>query len=63
MKKILLKDLKKGDLFFKTDDCRESRLLVRDHYDRTTQRYAYHYYYDYNREGFLKGNTFVFVES
>lgn len=59
--KVFLKDLKKGDLFYKS--LTTNILYVKDEFDRSLKKYIIYKYYDTNHFSFLKGNSVVFVET
>ena len=55
-----LKDVKRGEYIRLKPDSKKT--YVRDHYDRSTKKYAIYDFNDVNRERFLKGTTEVHVD-
>lgn len=65
MRKVMLKDLKKGDFFTLKDYGEfpeESRVYVRDEYDRSEKKYGYSRFSDWNHYGLKKGTTIVYTD-
>lgn len=62
MIETILKNVKKGSIFRKKPDL-DSLLYVRDHYDRSSKKYAFHPYDDYNKEFFGLGSNMVYVDA
>lgn len=63
MKKVTLKDVKKGEYFTlkPIEEPTEKQVYVRDDYDRSSKKYTYYNFADVNRYGEKKGNTCVYV--
>ena len=47
--------------YFKLKPTETAPIWVRDHYDRSSQSYACHKYYDSNHEKFFKGNRDIYI--
>lgn len=59
MKKVQLKNVKKGD-FFKFSP--NGNVFVRGYYERSEKKYEYYVFDDVNHEGFAKGTREVYVD-
>ena len=57
---VELRTIKAGTYFQRKPD---GPMLVRAHYDRTTNKYCCHYFDDVNREVFLKGSTLIVTDA
>ena len=47
--------------YFKLKPTETAPVWVRDHYDRSSQSYACHKYYDSNHEKFFNGNRDIYI--
>lgn len=61
MKPVLLRDVKKGDYFKRSETAK--KVYVRGHYvGGTTKRYSVHPFDDVNNEMFLRGDSIVWID-
>lgn len=64
MKSVMLKDVKKGEMFI-LKPCeypKESAVYIRDGYDRETKKYDCYKWSDVNHCTQKKGTTMVYIE-
>ena len=64
MKKVTVKDLKKGDFFTikEIEYPRENQVYVRGEYDRSSKTYSCYKFSDVNYERFFKGEKVVYTD-
>lgn len=64
MKKVTLKEVKKGEYFTlkPIEEPTYRQVYVRDDYDRVTKKYTYYNFADVNRYGEKKGTTCVYID-
>lgn len=60
MKPVLLKQVKKGDVF-KLSPTESATIWVRDDYNRTDKKYEMSQYYDVGKWTMRRGETIVYV--
>lgn len=61
MKPVLLKNVKKGDLF-KLRPTDGATIWVRDEYDREDKKYEYHDFFNIGRWNYAKGTRIVYID-
>lgn len=61
MIETILKNVRIGSIFLKSPSL-NSILYVRDYYDRSSKKFVYHPYDDYNKEIFGLGSNMVYVD-
>lgn len=64
MKKVLLKDIKKGEFFTlkPIEYPTEQQVYIRDSYDRTEKKYECYKFNDVNAWRYLRGNKEVYTD-
>ena len=61
MKQVTIKQVKEGDLFHFKDDP-DSKIYVRNHYDRGSKTFSYSPYDNVNEEHFARPTRKVFID-
>lgn len=64
MKKVLLKELKKGDFFTLKpyEEPEDRKVYVKSDYDRSSKKYCCYKFSDINSETLKKGTTAVYTD-